>query len=83
MKRRNFIKNLLATPTLLNFSLFNEISAQTANDYKALIYIFLQGGNDSLNMIIPMDTTYLDYQKTRSAIALSKESVLSLNDYHF
>jgi len=38
--------------------------AQSSSDYKALVCIFLFGGNDANNMLVPNDTaTYANYQK--------------------
>ncbi len=37
-----------------------------ANDYKALVCIYLYGGNDCFNMVVPRDNAgYLDYQALR------------------
>jgi uncharacterized protein (DUF1501 family) len=50
------------------FSLMN-VFAQT-NDYKALVCIFLQGGNDSDNVIIPFDDeNYAKYAAVRTDAA--------------
>lgn len=49
----------------------------TLTDYKALVCIYLFGGNDGNNMIVPVDTTrYTTYQGLRSGIALSPGSLL-------
>ncbi|MDE1178837.1 MAG: DUF1501 domain-containing protein [Edaphobacter sp.] len=55
--------------------------AQTvsANDYKALVCIFLVGGNDSNNLLIPADpSSFQAYQTIRGALALPQENLLSL-----
>lgn len=53
--------------------------AQGTSDYKALVCIFLLGGNDSNNMIIPFDSAgYTNYQTIRANLALAKGSVLPL-----
>jgi uncharacterized protein (DUF1501 family) len=41
-------------------------SAQTVSDYKALVCVFLFGGNDSNNMVIPYDN-YGSYSAVRTA----------------
>lgn len=44
--------------TLLNLSLAEKISAVTApsnGEYRALVCLFLSGGNDSFNMLVPRD----------------------------
>jgi len=49
-------------------------------DYKALVCIFLAGGNDGFNMLIPTDTTpYATYKKARSGLAFTPEQLLNLN----
>jgi len=46
--------------------------AQSSADYRALVCVFLFGGNDSNNMIIPMDDTrYKQYSTIRGSLALS------------
>jgi uncharacterized protein (DUF1501 family) len=45
-----------ASPLALNLAAMGAASAQTAPDYKALVCIFLFGGNDAYNMVLPTDT---------------------------
>ncbi len=46
--------------------------AQSSPDYRALVCVFLLGGNDSNNMIIPMDdANYQAYRALRGDIALT------------
>jgi len=46
--------------------------AQTTNDYKALVCIFLFGGNDGNNLLVPSDTpTYNMYRNVRQNLALA------------
>jgi uncharacterized protein (DUF1501 family) len=55
--------------------------AQTTSDYKALVCIFLFGGNDSNNMLIPNDTTgYANYSKIRSNLAIPQASLVGIHD---
>ena len=55
--------------------------AQTAGDYKALVCIFLFGGNDANNLLVPNDTTtYANYAKIRANLALSQGSLVSIHD---
>ncbi|MDQ5977092.1 MAG: hypothetical protein QG602_64 [Verrucomicrobiota bacterium] len=68
--------------TLLTLRLANSLSAQTAGtngDYRALVCLFLAGGNDSFNMLVP--TTggeYEAYAKVRGNLAIAKETLLSI-----
>lgn len=53
--------------------------AQGQTDYKALVCIFLQGGNDANNMIVPMDSAgYVAYKKARSGLALAQGALLPI-----
>lgn len=56
------------SPWLANLALSTSASAQVANDdYKALVMIFLAGGNDHYNTIIPFDNdSYKSYSKYRN-----------------
>ena len=46
-----------ATPLALQLLGMSNAAAQTADDYKALVCVFLFGGNDHYNTVIPYDTT--------------------------
>jgi uncharacterized protein (DUF1501 family) len=64
-----------------SFSRFGVMNAfaQTQTDYKALVCIFLGGGNDSNNMIVPVDNAgYAAYSKARAGLALSQGSLLPI-----
>ena len=53
--------------------------AQGTTDYKALVCIFLFGGNDANNVLVPMDTAgYANYQSIRANLALTQGSLLPL-----
>jgi uncharacterized protein (DUF1501 family) len=70
-----------ATASLVaGLSKFGLVSAlaQGTTDYKALVCIFLFGGNDSNNMIVPIDAGYANYQKNRANLALSQAALLPL-----
>jgi uncharacterized protein (DUF1501 family) len=55
--------------------------AQTASDYKALVCIFLFGGNDSNNLLVPNDSsTYPTYQSIRQNLAIPQASLVSIHD---
>ena len=60
--------------TILNLRLANSTFAADSNqadDYKALVCVFLFGGNDSFNMLVPTSKgEYEQYQKSRGSLAL-------------
>ena len=78
-----------ALPTALNLAAMGEAAAfnAPAGDYKALVCVFLFGGNDYANTLVPYDaTTYAQYAKIRgdgrtdetaSGIALGRSSLAS------
>ncbi len=54
-------------------------AAAVASDYKALVCIFLNGGNDASNIIIPNDTSgYAAYASARSILALPQSNLLGI-----
>ena len=59
-----------ATPWALNLAAMGEAAAAGATDYKALVCVFLYGGNDYGNTLIPVDTaSYAAYQGMRPTLA--------------
>ncbi|MBS1818792.1 MAG: DUF1501 domain-containing protein [Acidobacteria bacterium] len=50
--------------------------AQVLSDYKALVCIFLFGGNDSNNLIVPIDSRYAAYRTMRGPVALDGSILL-------
>jgi uncharacterized protein (DUF1501 family) len=81
--RRAFLKrsSLLAmagaaAPWALELAAMGEAAAATATDYKALVCVFLYGGNDYGNTLIPYDSTrYALYQGMRPTLAYSQASL--------
>lgn len=67
-----------AAPWALTLSAMSEAAAQSATDYKALVCVFLQGGNDNWNTVVPYDAThYALYQGLRSNIAYARDALAS------
>jgi len=55
-----------------------------AADFKALVCIFLYGGNDGMNTVVPMDTErYTAYAKVRAGLALPQASLGRLGTSDF
>jgi uncharacterized protein (DUF1501 family) len=56
-----------AAPLALNLAAVGAASAQAAPDYKALVCLFLFGGNDALNMVLPTDAaSWANYSAVRN-----------------
>ncbi len=65
-----------ATPWMLNLASIAEASAATATDYKAIVCVFLYGGNDTANTIIPYDLpNYTAYQAQRPSLAYARSNL--------
>ncbi|MEM1080433.1 MAG: DUF1501 domain-containing protein [Pseudomonadota bacterium] len=87
MERRRILAGLLgggalaACPVGLSTMLASmQAAAQTSGSYKALVTIFLFGGNDSFNMLVPNDGRYADYANSRgSSLRIPQASLLGLN----
>ena len=57
----------------------NLLSAPALPGYKAMVCLFLHGGNDSYNMLMPKTgQAYTDYQTTRSNLALDSAEMLGI-----
>lgn len=85
LARRDFLRQatrlsaLAGTPFAVNLMATGAVGAQTAGDHKALVCIFLAGGNDQSNTVIPSSGAgYSSYQQARSSLALTASSLLPL-----
>ena len=82
--RRTFIRSaaLAAAGNAAGLKLFgnwNALAQNSAEDYKALVCIFLLGGNDSNNMVVPFDPHgYASYATARGPLALPQNQLLPL-----
>jgi uncharacterized protein (DUF1501 family) len=86
LARRDFLRRAAlttayaGTPFAATLGTMGEVAAQTATDYKALVCIFLFGGNDQSNTVVPFENAaYARYQAARPAIALAQSELLPLN----
>jgi uncharacterized protein (DUF1501 family) len=81
--RRNFLRScrtLAAAGITSQLSRLGEVTAQTQPGYRALVCIFQFGGNDSNNMIVPMDTVrYNAYRAMRGSVALGQGQLLPVS----
>ena len=72
-----------AMPFALSLSAMSEAAAQSATDYKALVCVFLYGGCDYSNTVIPYDdASYNQYSTIRvpqasGGIAIPKDALLA------
>ncbi len=66
----------IATPWALNLAAMGEAAAFAATDYKAIVCVFLYGGNDHGNTFVPYDdANYTKYAQIRTGIATPQASL--------
>ncbi|MBV9506333.1 MAG: DUF1501 domain-containing protein, partial [Acidobacteriia bacterium] len=59
------------------FSLVSAMAAENPSSYRALVCIFMFGGNDSNNTVVPIDN-YSSYATTRGNLAIPQSSLLPI-----
>ena len=73
-----------AFSSILNLSLLSDLAADelpAGDDYRALVCVFLSGGNDSFNMLVPRGfDAYQEYAEIRRNLSLSRDDLLPLSD---
>lgn len=93
LNRRNFLASSLTAGSVpfassaLGSLLLAQAAAAQSRDitgYKALICVFLAGGNDSLNTVIPRDNNYYGLYSTARAgvgtgLAIAQNAILPIN----
>ena len=79
LSRRKFLQLSAGFGMLAGLGRMN-IADAAVNDYKALVCLFMFGGNDGHNMIMPMGAPqYNAYQVARQGLGLPLNSILALN----
>ena len=91
MKRRDFLKYTVpataATAVIggmpvramgMESPLIQSLMGMTTDTDHVLVLVQMSGGNDGMNMVIPIDT-YSSYQAARSNVAIPQNKILSLN----
>ena len=79
ISRRALLRKSIATASLGYFGVLDALAQ--AGDYKALVCVFLFGGNDANNMIVPMGVKYNDYSRVRGpATGLAQNVLLPIMD---
>ena len=87
LSRRRFIGQACAAvgatgmlSALAQLRMIGALAADAApSDYKALVCLFLYGGNDSNNLLVPVDnTSYQLYSTDRTVLALAQDTLLPI-----
>lgn len=78
--RREFLKNFglcLGAGTAASFfpqlRVMEAALAQSTGDYRALVCVYLGGGNDAFNWLVPVDARFSTYQASRGILALRRD----------
>ncbi len=87
ISRRRFLRNAagtgIATSSLvgtLGSLAATRALAASSGDYRALVCIFLLGGNDSFNMVVPRSTVeYSEYATARQNMSIAQADLLPIN----
>lgn len=85
INRRDFLLTsgaVAATFAGVPGSAYSQFLGTTApfDDYRALVCVFLHGGNDSFNMLVPnTDAEYAVYAAARQNLAIAREDLLGIN----
>lgn len=84
LSRRKFLLQSSAAAAIASSPglAYSQMIGSTAafDDYRALVCIFLHGGNDSFNMLVPNTTAeYNAYQTSRQNLAIPRELLLPIN----
>ncbi len=83
MNKRQFLKTSAALGLGSGLGAFTQLSAlaqsATGDDYRALVCLFMYGGNDSNNMLIPYDpAAHSRYAQARSNLGLQRDTLLPI-----
>jgi len=86
--RRHFLKQAASIALGTSAAYTSTAGLQLANalvqsddSYKALVCIFLFGGNDAFNMLVPTgDAEYTTYKASRQTLAIEKNALLPLSN---
>ena len=88
--RRGFLRNsacagagagsLSMLSTLMGLRQLNAAAESAGGDYKALVCVFLYGGNDAANMLVPTSAAaHADYAAGRGPLTLARDSIINLH----
>ena len=84
INRRNFLKasaaSTLAGAGTLNLTQNSAHAAVTPTDFKTIVCVYLDGGNDSYNMLVPNTTAeYNAYAQSRQALAHERSALQTIS----
>ncbi|MDX1984453.1 MAG: DUF1501 domain-containing protein [Bryobacteraceae bacterium] len=78
--RREFLNKLALAGAFSRLGMINASAQSTGtSDYRALVCVFLFGGNDANNTIVPLGARYQDYANVRGNLAIPAANLLAVN----
>ncbi|WP_448664746.1 DUF1501 domain-containing protein [Sphingomonas sp. CJ20] len=80
LSRRDFVRLVAGTGTMAAIGQLGRTSAMAApnGSYRAMVGIFLFGGNDGWNMVIPTDTRHAAYLAARGSVGIKASQLTAL-----
>ncbi|HLH32623.1 MAG TPA: DUF1501 domain-containing protein, partial [Terriglobia bacterium] len=79
ISRRTFLQWSAGLGMLAGLGQLRTVHA--ANDYKALVCLFMLGGNDGHNTIVPLNSSqYAAYAQARPSLVIPQNQLLAVND---
>ena len=78
MRRRNLLSATGAAAMAATLGSLTRHGTAADDEYRALVVVYLNGGNDGNNVLVPTDGAYTDYQRSRQNLALTRSSLVAL-----
>jgi uncharacterized protein (DUF1501 family) len=79
LRRAGAISAFAGSPFAFNLATIGSAAAQSAGDYRAIVCVYLNGGNDQSNTVVPVSTAeYNAYRTGRAGLALAQNAPLPI-----
>ena len=79
LRRAGAMTALAGSPFAFNLASIGSAAAQSAGEYRALVCVYLNGGNDQSNSVVPIGTAeYNAYRAGRAGLALAQNAPLPI-----
>ncbi|MHA2827959.1 DUF1501 domain-containing protein [Vibrio harveyi] len=79
LSRRNFMKGTASLGAFASVGLSGYALATPSNDFRALICVYMDGGNDAINTFLPLsDFHYAQYASVRGKLSVAKNTVIPI-----
>ncbi|MFZ3420889.1 DUF1501 domain-containing protein [Vibrio harveyi] len=79
LSRRNFMKGTASLGAFASVGLSGYALATPSNDFRALICVYMDGGNDAINTFLPLSNFhYAQYARVRGKLSVAKNTVIPI-----